>query len=154
MRTKIIVAYDENRCIGKGDKIPWHIKEDFIHFKETTLNSTIIMGRKTWESLPKKPLPKRKNVVISRNLHYCVPKDVELFNDLSPALEKYPDSFLIGGANIYKQGIELGINCIIASEIEGTHDGDVYFPKLGSEWSSRILKELKGFRIVEWSTCL
>ena len=68
MDIHLIWAQDENGGIGQNGKLPWHISEDLKNFKSLTLNSTIIMGRKTWDSLPIKPLPNRKNIILSRNL--------------------------------------------------------------------------------------
>lgn len=131
----IIVAYDKNMTIGKDNKIPWHLKDDMIHFKNLTINKTIIMGRKTYESIGFKPLPKRKNIVITRDKNFD-PKNgkVKILNNIED-LRKYEntseDFFIIGGEQIYKKTLEMGIiNKIYATEIEKTFEGDTYFPKI------------------------
>ena len=70
MQISLIVAFTQNRIIGKDNQMPWHLPRDLAWFKRNTLNKPVIMGRKTWESLPKKPLPGRRNIVISRNTAY------------------------------------------------------------------------------------
>ena len=94
----IIVAYDEDRAIAKDGKIPWHIPEDLKHFKETTLNRAIIMGRKTWDSLPLKfrPLPNRMNIVLTRQHH-----EVPLFYD--PAEPYWASSF----EDAFRQAVQI-----------------------------------------------
>ena len=72
MKISLIAAIGKNRGLGKSGKIPWHISEDFKRFKQITLNHPIIMGRKTWESLPIKPLPGRYNIVITRDVNYKI----------------------------------------------------------------------------------
>ena len=103
MKVHLIWAQDFNGGIGVSGKLPWHIKEDLKNFKTLTLNSTIIMGRKTWDSLPIKPLPKRKNLVLSKT----VQNDVityhsfqECFDDCKK--QKLDKIFVIGGRSIYK----------------------------------------------------
>jgi dihydrofolate reductase len=107
---KIISAVSQNNVIGKDNKLPWNYPEDLKHFKETTLNSTIIMGRKTFESIGK-PLPKRNNVVISKSNIYI--SGVTIFSSLDTAIntlnKSYP-TFCIGGASIYEEALKL--NCV------------------------------------------
>ena len=103
MEVHLIWAQDQNGGIGKNGKLPWHISEDLKNFKRITLNSTIIMGRKTWESLPIKPLPKRENVILSKTL------DIDnitfkTYEDCIYDLGKRNISkvFVIGGRSMYK----------------------------------------------------
>lgn len=90
MKLTGVVAIDRNGCMGKGGKIPWHYKEDFQYFKALTTDTTIVMGRKTWDSLPKKPLPNRRNVILTKNWTGA----------LDPLLYKFPDK------NIFFSNIE------------------------------------------------
>ena len=129
MKIHLIWAQDQNGGIGKDGKIPWHIPEDLINFKKLTLNSTIVMGRKTWRSLPIKPLPDRRNVVLSSNSI----SDVESYYSIEQCIKTlYEDAvkkiFVIGGAQIYRhffhQSDELHIT-LINAETEGI---DTYFP--------------------------
>ena len=125
----MIWSQDQNGGIGKNGKLPWHIPEDLKNFKKLTLHSTIIMGRKTWTSLPVKPLPERRNVVLSSNFI----ENVEYYNSIEQCIETfYKDNvkkiFIIGGVQIYQHFIhrsdELHIT-LIDSETKGI---DTYFP--------------------------
>jgi len=129
MKIHLIWAQDNNGGIGKGRKLPWHIPEDLQNFKKLTVNSTIVMGRKTWESLPIQPLPERRNVVLSSNSIL----DVENYNSIDHCIETLLKDdvkriFVIGGAQIYRHFIhrsdELHIT-LVDAEIEGI---DTYFP--------------------------
>ena len=100
-KIQMIVACDLNGAIGFDNKLPWHLPKDLAHFKRTTLNHTVIMGRKTYESIGR-PLPKRQNLVLSKSKTgsiYC--------NSLSEALSKATsDIFIIGGSEIYQQSLK------------------------------------------------
>jgi dihydrofolate reductase len=158
----IIVAYDEDRAIGKDGKIPWYIHEDMKHFKETTGTCPIIMGRKTWDSLPSdfKPLPDRMNFVVSRQHH-----DVPLFynptepywaSSIEDAIRQIElalgtkDIFIIGGGQIYRDALDKGlVDCVIASEVKGKHDGDTFFPELDG-WTLSSQQSHSQFDVVEY----
>ena len=84
MEIHLIWAQENNGGIGKNGQLPWHIPEDLKNFKKLTLNSTIVMGRKTWESLPFKPLPKRRNIVFSSRIF----EDVETYNNINQFMKK------------------------------------------------------------------
>jgi len=147
----IIVAYDESRAIGLKNDLPWvPIKEDWTHFKLVTLNGTVIMGRKTWESLPKRPLKSRTNIVVSRTLTEL--SDAFVCKSLAEAVAKAGShAFIIGGAEIYRQAIEQNlVNRVIASEIKGVHEADVFFPKLGEEWKQSEPVDYGEFKVVEY----
>ena len=129
MKIHLIWAQDQNGGIGKDGKLPWHIPEDLKNFKKLTLNSTVVMGRKTWMSLTIKPLPERRNVVLSSNSM----ADVENYNSIEQCIETlYQDNvkkiFVIGGAQIYQHFIhrsdQLHIT-LVDAETEGI---DTYFP--------------------------
>ena len=99
----LIWAQDDNGGIGINGKLPWHISSDLKNFKKITLNSTIIMGRKTWESLPIKPLPKRTNIVLSKNKQ----QDITTYNSYDQCIKNLQKNnikkiFIIGGRSIYK----------------------------------------------------
>ncbi len=129
----MVLAMSENNCIGKDGKLPWHLPEDMLHFKNVTMGKVVIMGRKTWESIPKKfrPLPGRKNVIISRNPDYDAPDVVDVFTSLEVAIAAYKDNdiAIIGGGQIYTLGMPH------ADVLEVTHvrqhvDGDTFFPPI------------------------
>lgn len=133
MKKVIIVAIAKNRVIGNGAEIPWHSKEEFKHFKSTTMGFPILMGRKTFESIGR-PLPGRLNVVISRkeNLSYEF-ENVAVVNSLNEAFslceKDYEKAFICGGGNIYNQAIDIADEMII-SVMKLEPEGDVYFPEI------------------------
>tara|TARA_B110000438_G_C15607722_1_gene560846 strand:- start:237 stop:725 length:489 start_codon:yes stop_codon:yes gene_type:complete len=101
MEIHLIWAQDFKGGIGKNGKLPWHLSEDLKNFKKITLNSTIIMGRKTWDSLPIKPLPKRKNIVLSRKKQNNI-ETYHTYEDCLDSLKNLDKVFIIGGRSIYK----------------------------------------------------
>jgi len=134
-RVTLIVAYARNRVIGRGNALPWRLPGDLAHFKRTTLGSPIVMGRKTWESLGR-PLPGRRNVVVSRGAGYAAP-GAEVFASLPAALAACADApavYVIGGAQIYAQALPLA-GRVLATELHAEVDGDAVFPALDpAQW--------------------
>ena len=136
MKTKIslIVAVAQNGIIGTGGTMPWHITEDFAHFKAVTLGHSVVMGRKTYESIGR-PLPRRRNIVITRNTELAI-EGCEMASSLEGALamcEGEEEIFIIGGGEIYRQAMPL------AGKLYITHvgieaEGDTRFPEIGPEW--------------------
>ncbi len=136
----IIVAIARNGIIGCTNEegrgaLPWHLPEDLKHFKETTNGHPIIMGRKTWESLGR-PLPNRRNIVISRNGDYLA-TGAEVFTSLPAAISAIENApaFIIGGAELYRQALPLAGQLII-TEVGLDAEGDTHFPPFGSEWQA------------------
>ncbi len=124
-----IVATAKNRVIGLQGKMPWHLPEDLRYFKKITLGQTVIMGRKTFESIGK-PLPQRTNVVISHDTTYAPAGTV---NFQTWSLNHSEESaFIIGGGQIYKKFWPL-LTKIYLTEIDITPDGDTYFPTLDTQ---------------------
>ncbi len=135
----LIAAHDRNRAIGKEGDIPWHIPEDLAMFKRETLGGACIMGRRTWESLPFKPLPKRLNIVVSRDtgLHEHVVGTVEEAIALAQA-QGYFRVYGIGGQGIYEAMLPLAHRLLITEvdlEVEGA---DAWFPEIGEGWGSLL----------------
>ena len=134
----IIAAVARNLVIGKGNSLLWHLPEDMKHFRELTRGKPVIMGRKTWESLPEKfrPLPDRQNVVLTRDATY-VAKGALLATSLDEALKATgdaPEVFIIGGADIYRQALPLA-ETLYLTEVDLTPDGDALFPDVPpTEW--------------------
>lgn len=140
----IIVAVDQNMGIGKDGRLPWHLPEDMKYFTETTrrtenknLQNAVIMGRRTWESIPAKfkPLPGRINVVLSSNPDLDLPDDVLHFSSLDEALtalstsSKVDEIFVIGGAKLYEEAIlHPELERIYLTRIEEVFDCDTFFP--------------------------
>lgn len=138
MSIALIAAVAENNCIGKDGKLPWHIPEDLAHFKSLTAGKIVLMGRKTWESLPEKfrPLPNRLNLVITRQTDFLVPAGVEKYSDITTALaaHKNEDVMIIGGAEIYRATIDLA-DTLYITHVPKNVDGDAFFPAIdGSIW--------------------
>ncbi|MDN8582301.1 dihydrofolate reductase, partial [Eikenella corrodens] len=105
----LIAAVADNCCIGSGNAMPWHIVEDFAFFKRYTLGKPVVMGRKTWDSLPKKPLPGRRNIVITRQPLWQA-EGAERADSLDAALAMLvdvPEIIIMGGAQIYAQALPL-----------------------------------------------
>lgn len=132
---KIIVAHAPNRIIGNGIHIPWHIKEEFQHFKRTTLGHTIIMGSTTFMSIGK-PLPNRKTIVINQDPNFDT-MGQELCTDLNEVINKYKDSeevvFICGGASIYRQMLPY-VNEMIISVVKKEVEGNIYFPEYENDF--------------------
>lgn len=163
MRT-IIVSVDESWLIGRSDgNMPWHIPEDLKWFKHITMGSPIVMGRKTWDSIPKKPLPGRYNIVVSRSMPYQELETHAFVPSIELALglgwvksknwpENWDNIFIIGGAEIYKYVLEKNmVDEIIISRVRGKYEGDIYFPKLDeSQWTSMAFKQFDNFEVVKY----
>jgi len=129
-----IVAMANNRVIGKENRLPWHYSSDLKAFKRLTLGSTIIMGRKTYESIGK-PLPGRDNFILSRTTEPSSHGGVRFFSGLDDALEqvKTPDCFIIGGAKLYAETMDR-VDAIWLTRINADFDGDAYYPEIPSSF--------------------
>lgn len=130
----LIVAYDKNKCIGNNNTIPWKIKADMKRVKNLTTNQTILMGRKTFESIGK-ALPNRINRVLTndKNFNY---ENIEIYNDSIEAIKniKTEKLFIFGGSEIYKLYLKFCEELYI-TEVDAVVNGDSYFPNIDlSEW--------------------
>ena len=137
MPLHLIYARAANGVIGKDNTLPWHLPEDLAHFKRTTLGCPVIMGRKTWDSLPPRfrPLPGRLNVVLTRDTTWQAEGALGA-GSLAQALALCPegsDAWVIGGAQIYEQALPLASTAVV-TEIAQDFDGDAFAPRLGPEW--------------------
>lgn len=133
----LIVAMAQNRVIGAGGKMPWHLPADLRYFKAVTLGHTLFMGRRTFESIGK-PLPGRDNVVLSRDPNYTLP-GCTVVSDLAAALTPYrgsaagtPDCFVIGGGQLYAQALPI-CDRLYVTLIDLAVAGDTYFPEFSFE---------------------
>ena len=137
MKIGLIWAQARNRVIGKDGVMPWHLPEDLAHFKRVTLNHPVIMGRKTWDSIPPKfrPLPGRTNIVVTRQADWHE-KGAQCSSSLREALQQCENSnqvWVIGGAQIYAQALPLADELVV-TEIDADFDGDAHAPALSAEW--------------------
>lgn len=158
----IIAAIDENNAIGIANKLPWHLPEDLKRFKDLTEDSPIIMGRKTYDSLGSKPLPNRPNIVITNNPEKLNSKGIIIASSLKQALKiakkiTRDQIFIIGGAQIFKEGIAEADGMYITLVKGKFKDTDCFFPKISAKYWKKISegpeKESKGgikFQYIEY----
>jgi dihydrofolate reductase len=133
MRISLIVAKSQNNVIGIDGKLPWHLKDDLQYFKKITTNHHILMGRKTFESLPNGPLPQRMHLVVSNQSRENT-DNVFWFTSILRAIKHAErqgekELFIIGGAQIYKNVLSL-VDRIYLTEVQAVVAGDTYFPEL------------------------
>lgn len=128
MRKSIIVAYAKNRIIGYKGKLPWHLTRDLQHFRQTTWGHTVVMGRRTFESLPK-PLVNRRLIVLTRQKDYQTPHATvcHSWESIWPQLTNQQEVFIAGGAQLYAQALAW-VDKIYLTEIEAELAGDTHFP--------------------------
>jgi len=137
MQLNMIYARAANGVIGKDGSMPWHLPQDLAHFKSVTLGFPVIMGRKTWDSLPARfrPLPGRINVVVTRQLDWHAQGAV-VAHSLSEAIahcDGHAQAWVMGGAEIYAQALPFAER-IEVTEIEADFEGDAYAPVLSQKW--------------------
>ena len=137
MQLSLIFARSRNGVIGCHNTLPWHLPEDLAHFKATTLGQPVIMGRKTWDSLPPKfrPLPGRLNIVVTRQREWqdsgaCAAHSLEHALQLCPS-DAAP--WVIGGAEIYQQAMTLATRAVV-TVIDADYEGDAFAPQFNSDW--------------------
>lgn len=133
MKFSLIVAMGKHREIGKNNDLLWHLPRDMKFFKETTTGNTVVMGRKSWESIPEKfrPLPNRKNIVITRNPDYKAEGATVIthLNELSQYVNEEDKCFITGGAQIYQLALEKGlIHEMYITQVDESFDADTFFP--------------------------
>lgn len=151
MNYKLIVAICNGNGIGHSNKIPWYSPNDLKHFSKLTRGNSnsknaIIMGRKTWESIPKKPLPKRFHIVLTSNPEGLIPEDDKFKNCIALSSisevdefcmrQEFDDCWVIGGGTIYKKYMEeKNVTDIHVTHIHNDFDCDVFFPEISKEFS-------------------
>ena len=150
----IIAAVAKNRVIGRDNQLIWNIPEDMAHFKALTAGHTVVMGRKTWQSLPPRfrPLPGRRNIVISRQADYAAP-GAEVADSLENALKQASTAavvFIIGGEQIYTQAMAVADRLEI-TEVDLESEGDAWFPEIAAvDWEKTAKTETAGFAFVTY----
>ncbi len=151
MNINLIWAQAKNRVIGYHGSMPWHLPEDLAHFRKVTENNPVIMGRKTWESLPPRfrPLPNRRNIVLTRQPNWGeqyerteVIKANSIESSITPQIvgPGVKDVWVIGGGQIYKQFMQRASRIEI-TEIHAEFQGDTQAPELGNEWKEDLRVE-------------
>lgn len=138
----IIVAVSEDLGIGKNNELLWHLPEDLRRFKKLTYGNTVIMGKKTWESLPKRPLPGRKNIVLTDIPHENLENSVTAYSieDALSKCEKGEEIFIIGGESVYRQFMNFADRLYI-THVHKKAAADVYFPEIDPKIWKVIEKE-------------
>jgi len=152
----IVAAIANNNVIGKRNALPWYLPEDLKRFKLLTYNNTVIMGRKTYESIIDhlgKPLPRRVNVVITRSTDFKPVEGVEVFDSLKAALDAHKKDeqiFLIGGSMLWEEGIQY-TDTLYITHIKKDYDGDVFFPEIDwSKWEKTWEEEHGEYSFAEY----
>ena len=137
MELGLIYARAANGVIGKAGTLPWYLPEDLAHFKRVTLGAPVIMGRKTWDSLPPKfrPLPGRRNIVVTRqpDLQAAGAEKALSFEQAVASCAEQPKVWVIGGAQLYRLAEPMAHRAVV-TEIEQDFDGDAFAPILGPGW--------------------
>jgi dihydrofolate reductase len=137
MTLKLIFARAANGVIGRNNTLPWHLPEDMAHFKSLTMGCPVIMGRKTWDSLPPKfrPLPGRLNIVLTRQANWQAP-GASRAETVAQAMALCPPditAWIIGGAEVYALALPLASSAVV-TEIEAAYDGDAFAPQFDALW--------------------
>jgi dihydrofolate reductase len=133
-RLELIVAMDPDQVIGRDNRLPWHLPDDLRYFKRVTTGQTVLMGRRTFESIGR-PLPNRRNLVLSRQPGWGA-QGIEVFPDLDSALDAAgPDTiFIIGGADLFRATLPRAA-VLHVTRVHDRFPGDVFFPPLGTGWN-------------------
>jgi dihydrofolate reductase len=133
-RLTLIAAYAENRVIGDHGRIPWHLPEDFAHFKATTMGGVLVMGRTTYDSIGR-PLPGRTTIVVTRNPEWSA-EGVLVAHSLDEALqlaaEQPGEVYVAGGTQVYEQALPLATHQVL-TEVHRTVDGDAHYPDVDAD---------------------
>ena len=138
MKLHLIFARARNGVIGKNGSMPWRLPEDLAYLKKTTMGCPVIMGRKTWDSLPPKfrPLPGRLNVVVTRQPDWQADGALRAgsLDEAAALCASRDDVWVLGGAEIYAQALPMASTAVV-TEIDADFDGDTYAPEFGPTWT-------------------
>ena len=144
-RIAYVVAMDENRVIGRDNDLPWRLPDDMRWFREKTMGKPCIMGRKTYDSLPERfrPLPGRRNIVVTRNSDYQAPGAV-VVHSIDEALQAAADSeevIIVGGGDLFRR-LMPEVDRLYLTQVRGAVEGDVFFPPFDlSQWREQFRQE-------------
>ena len=141
-KVSIIAAIADNLAIGKNNKLPWHLPADLKHFKQLTTGHAVVMGKRTFESLPNGPLPNRKNIVLTSIPEGDFDKYYEAtsIKDALDLCEHEDEVFIIGGASIFSQAIKMVDNMYI-TWVHANFEADTFFPKINLKVWKEISRE-------------
>lgn len=141
----IVAAVADNYAIGKGNKLPWHLPADLKHFRELTTGHAVVMGKRTFESLPNGPLPNRRNVVLTSVMSEGVNEgyfEADSLEDAFYLCEKEEKVFIVGGAAVYRQSLEIAESLYI-TWVHHEFSADIYFPEVDfSKWEEVSRKDM------------
>lgn len=151
MVVSIIVAKAQNNTIGAGNQLLWHISDDLKRFKAITTGHTIIMGRKTYQSIGR-ALPNRKNIVVTRDAEFVAPGCLVYgsFSDALSSCSAEDEVFIIGGGEIYQQALPLASRLYI-TQVHKSFDGDTYFPEFDADGWREVSRQ-EGSSIIDAHT--
>lgn len=145
----MIVAMTAERVIGKDGRVPWRLPEDMRHFKRTTMGHAIVMGRKTWQETGR-PLPGRRNIVVTSREIAGVETHRTLEAALAAARATDPEPFVIGGGELYRAALPSATKLVV-SWVHGAHAGDTFFPEVDwTEWREVERSAREGFDVVTY----
>jgi len=150
MTITVLAAVGANLVVGRGGEMPWHLPEDLAHFKATTMGHTLVMGRKTYDSIGR-PLPGRRTIVMTRQEGWHAPS-VEVAHSLAEALALAgpTDVFVVGGAEVYRQAMAFA-DTMMLTEVEMSPEGDAFFPPFEpAHWRETTRQAHDGFSFVTY----
>ncbi|MBT3346384.1 MAG: dihydrofolate reductase [Gemmatimonadetes bacterium] len=156
MKIVLIAALNDERIIGRNGDLPWHYRQDMQHFMATTMGAPCIMGRRTYESFPRRPLPGRPNLVLSRQVDYDLASGAQRFENLPTALDHCRQQasecvFICGGQGVYEAALPLAHQMILTHVPDRVDDGDTYFPEWSEqEWEIVDEREEVGLRYLTY----
>ena len=156
MKIVLIAALNAARIIGREGGLPWHYRQDMLHFMDTTMGAPCIMGRRTYESFPRRPLPGRPNLVLTRQADYDLATGAQRFEDLPAALDHChrqdtASVFICGGQGVYEAALPMADQMILTHVPDQVDDGDTYFPAWNEqEWEIVGERSEGGLRYVTY----
>jgi len=156
MPISLVAAISKNNCIGKDGMLPWDIPEDMRRVKKLTVGKVVIMGRKTWESIPEKyrPLPDRLNVVLTRQADYTLPDDVEQYDSLELALDAHSGEDIVGfgGQRVFADMMKIADTLHITEVDQVVEECHAYFPEIDKNvWEEISRENFDGFSFLTYT---
>ncbi len=156
MILSLIAALNAQHVIGRKGTLPWHYRADMEHFMRTTMGAPCIMGRRTYESFPRRPLPGRENLVLTRNTTYELARGARRFDDLTAAIDhcqqlRSERVYICGGQSVYEAALPQAQQMVLTFVPDVIDDGDTFFPQWpGQQWQIVDEREEAGLRYVTY----